>query len=82
MIKRFNQTLGKCIAKLINNNDEYISSVLFVYQTMKYKSTGYSPFYLIYGRQVKLPVELKVETICDSEKDMEEAILDRVVTIY
>ena len=86
MIERFNRTLGECIAKLINDNDkewdEYISSVLFAYRTMKHKSTGYSPFYLMYGRQAKLPVELKVETICDSEKDMEEAILDRVVTIH
>jgi hypothetical protein len=86
MIERFNRTLGECIAKLINDNDkewdEYISSVLFAYRTMKHKSTGYSPFYLMYGRQAKLPVELKVETICDSEKDMEEAILDRVATIH
>jgi hypothetical protein len=86
MIERFNRTLGECIAKLINDNDkewdEYISSVLFAYRTMKHKSTGYSPFYLMYGRQAKLPVELKVETICDSERDMEEAILDRVATIH
>jgi hypothetical protein len=86
MIERFNRTLGECIAKLINDNDkewdEYISSVLFAYRTMKHKSTGYSPFYLMYGRQAKLPVELKVETIYDSEKDMEEAILDRVATIH
>ena len=86
MIERFNQTLGECIAKLVNNNDkernEYISSVLFAYRTMKHKSTGYSPFYLIYGRQAKLPVELKVETICDSKKNMEKAILDRVAMIH
>jgi hypothetical protein len=49
---------------------------------MKHKSTRYSPFYLIYGKQAKLPVELKIETICNSEKDIEKAVLDRVTKIH
>ena len=72
MIERFNRTLSECIAKLVNDNDkewdEYINSILFAYRTIKHKSTGYSLFYLMYGRQAKLPVELKIEIICDSKK--------------
>ena len=72
--------------KISNDNDkkwdEYINSILFAYRTMKHKSTGYSPFYLMYGRQAKLPVELKIETICNSEKDIKEVVLDKVAKIH
>ena len=53
MVERFNRTIGECLAKLVydqeNEWDTYVSSVLFAYRTMKHKSTGYIPFYLMYG---------------------------------
>jgi hypothetical protein len=36
-----------------SNWDEYLESVLFAIRTAKHKSTGYTPFEVMYNRQVK-----------------------------
>ena len=64
MVERFNRTLGKCIAKLASSEDKewdnFVDATLFAYRTKKHKTTGFTPFYLIYGRQATLPIELKI----------------------
>ena len=54
MVERFNRTLGESIAKLSQDGekewDQYVDATLFAYRTKTHKTTGYSPFYLIYGR--------------------------------
>jgi hypothetical protein len=64
MVERFNRTLEECIAKLVSNEgkewDNFVDAVLFAYRTKKHKTTGFTPFYLIYGRQATLPIELKI----------------------
>lgn len=66
MVERFNRTIGECIAKIIHNEsgqwDQYVNATLFAYRTKKHKTTGYTPFYLVYGRQATLPIELKVQS--------------------
>jgi transposase InsO family protein len=64
MIERFNRTLGECIAKLVYDNnkewDQFIDAVLLAYRTKRHKTTGKTPFYLIYGREATLPLDLKI----------------------
>jgi len=64
MVERFNRTLGKCIARLTSNEskewDEFVEATLFAYRTKKHKTTGYTPFYLMHGRQATLPIDLKL----------------------
>ena len=78
MVERFNRTIGESLAKLVMDKDEtkewdnYVNAILLAYQTKKHETTGFSPFYLIYGRQAKLPVELMVETDEIEEKDIKE----------
>src|SRR5213078_1383139 len=66
MIERFNRIIGECIAKLLTDKEkeweEYIDAVLLAYCTMKHEATGFTPFQLLYGRQAKLPVDLKIIT--------------------
>src|SRR5437868_9659238 len=54
MIEQFNQTIGKCIAKLLTDKekewDKYIDTVLLAYHTIKHEATGFMPFQLLYGR--------------------------------
>jgi Integrase zinc binding domain len=61
LVERFNRTLCEALAKLSNehkdNWDQYIAPVLFAYRTMKHNTTKVTPFYLVYGREAKLPMD-------------------------
>src|SRR6266542_1682992 len=57
LVERFNKTLCESLAKLNEereNWDQYILPTLFAYRTKINKSTQFTPFYLTYGRKVKL----------------------------
>ena len=60
--ERFNQTLQRSLRKMVNEDqndwDKYIDSVLFAYRTSKQDSSKYTPFYLMYGRQATLPIDI------------------------
>ena len=61
------------IVKVINkdqdNWEDNLNSILFCYWSSKNDFTKCSPFFLMYGREPKLPIELAVEGIprCDVE---------------
>ena len=41
-----------------NDWDKYIDSVLFAYRTSRQDSSKYTPFFLMYGRQATLPIDI------------------------
>ncbi|CEP16788.1 hypothetical protein [Parasitella parasitica] len=57
--ERLNQTfkhmLTKYVKGLIHSWDDYIDSALFSCRIRKHATTGYSPFYLVYGQEPVLP---------------------------
>ena len=57
LVERFNKTLCESLAKLGEENwDEHISPVLFAYRTKIQESTKMKPFYLVYGREARFPI--------------------------
>lgn len=62
MVERFNKTLCRGIAKMIlqtrDHWDQQIHSVLFAYRMRVHSETGFSPYYLLYGREATLPREV------------------------
>ena len=60
--ERLNQTLKAALQKLVNESqddwDHLIDNVLFAYRTSKHDSTKYTPFFLMYGREARLPIEV------------------------
>ena len=60
--EQFNQTLQRALLKMVNENenqcDKFLDSVLFAYRTSRQASTKYSPFFLMFGREPKLPIDL------------------------
>ena len=62
LVERFNRTLCESIAKCIENVTDWntmIPSVLFAYRISRQSTTQVIPFYLVYGRQGKLPLDVK-----------------------
>lgn len=62
LTERFNKTLGIMLSMYVsekhNDWDEYLKYVVFAYNTTRQSSTGFSPYYLLYGLNARLPVDL------------------------
>jgi transposase InsO family protein len=61
LVERFNRTLVESLARLQHEHkgdwDLYIAPTLFAYRTSKHSTTRISPFFLVYGREAKLPLD-------------------------
>ena len=61
LVERFNRTLIEALAKTAKDHvedwDKYIAPILFAYRTSTHSTTKISPFYLVYGREAKLPAD-------------------------
>ena len=62
-----NQTVTKSLVKYINADhfdwDENLESVLFSYRTSVHATTKYTPFFLMYGREAVLPIQLQTGNV-------------------
>ena len=63
--ERFNQTLQRQLLKFVDSEPEqwdlYLDAILFSYRVSQQESTKYSPFFLVYGRQARLPVKFNTK---------------------
>ena len=78
LVERFNRTLCESLAKLSDKTNDWdlmIAPTLFAYRTSKQATTKIEPFYLVYGRSAKLPVDF--ETNSDTD-DTPETLINRV----
>ncbi|XP_027865809.1 uncharacterized protein LOC114140258 [Xiphophorus couchianus] len=65
LVERFNGTLKQMLRKFIDdagkNWDKWLPFLLFAYREVPQASTGFSPFELLYGRQVRGPLDMLKE---------------------
>jgi len=75
MIERFNRTLGEALSKLeeTHNWDKFVRSTLMSYNTSIQASTRLTSYYLMFGRELKLPI--KKATLS------KDTILNRVIEL-
>ena len=61
--ERFNRTLLNMLAIAARNNplnwENYVRPLCMAYNTSVHSSTGFTPFYLMFGREARLPLDLK-----------------------
>ena len=66
LVERFNRTLIDMLAKRVERNgndwDTQLPYVLFAYRASLQESTGESPFFLMHGRDPRLPTELLMDS--------------------
>ncbi|CAC5401671.1 unnamed protein product [Mytilus coruscus] len=62
LIEKFNQTLEKMLRSFINNNktnwDQFVGLLLAAYRSTPHPATGFTPNFLMFGREVNLPNHL------------------------
>ena len=79
LTERNNRTIQTGMLRVLQDNqDEWVKvlpGVLFAYRTSVQKSTGYTPFYLMYGRQAKLPIECE-STDRDADDEVAAVVLN------
>src|SRR6266540_4407632 len=75
MIERFNRTLGEALSKLeeVYDWDKFVKPILIAYNTSRQNSTKITPYFLMYGRIARLPLEEEVLS--------RNTLLDRVITM-
>jgi len=88
LVERFNKTLCELLAKYSSewkeDWDVFLPSALFAYRTMRQNTTRYEPFYLTYGRDATLPIDLEipVEPLEESHaEDFEEQYFRRLTRL-
>ena len=76
VVERFNRTLTDMLAKSVSPGvtewDQRLPYVLFSYRASLQSSTGESPFFLLYGRDPRLPTE----TVLSPPPDRQVLMLD------
>ena len=59
LVERLNRTLlNMLVAECPFNWEEVLARICFAYNTSVQATTGFTPFYLMFGRQARLPVDL------------------------
>lgn len=66
LVERFNRTLLDMLATTTKDNpfnwEDHVRKVSLAYNSSIHPTTGYTPFYLMFGRQARLPVDLMFTT--------------------
>lgn len=61
LCERFNRTLADMLSQYVSTNhhdwDQFLPYVLFAYNSSAHETTGYSPFFLLYGHEPTLPID-------------------------
>lgn len=66
-VERFNRTLGNMIRALTSvtkaNWPRRLQTLTFMYNSTVHETTGYAPFFLMFGRTPRLPVDVLFRTV-------------------
>ena len=69
-VERMNQTIIRMIGKLEEDRkacwSEHLQELLMAYNVTRSPVTGYSPYYLLFGRRPRIPVDYLFPTLHDS----------------
>ena len=59
--------------------DQLLDNVLFAYRTSRQASTKYTPFYLMYGREARLPIDINQPKPAEDDTTQELTLDERVM---
>ncbi|GFO27726.1 Pol polyprotein [Plakobranchus ocellatus] len=71
MVERLNGSLQMMLNKLVEEKPDDCQAVLFACREVPNTSTGYAPFKLIFGREVRGPIDVLARCISGAENRSE-----------
>ena len=84
MVERFNVTLKRLLRKLTQNPkvewDECLPYVLWEYRGNVHKTTGFSPYQMLYGRPMRMPLDQMVRYWRGKKKQGQNTTIEFVET--
>ena len=84
LVERFNQTLKMMLRKVVTKEgkdwDKLLPYVLFAYREVPQASTGFSPFELIYGHNVRGPMAVLKEA-WESAESQDTSVIAHIIQI-
>ena len=85
MVERFNSTLKWLLRKLTQNStvewDKCLPFVLWAYRGTIHSTTGFSPYQLLFGREMRMPLDELVRYWKGKEKDSAVDITQHIQTM-
>ena len=82
IVERFNRTLTSALQKYCiefqEDWDTNIPAALFAYRTLQNSTTKHEPFFLTYGQEARLPIELQYTTFEETPIEIEEQLLNQI----
>ena len=71
MVERFNRTLEAMLSKYVSDNqrdwDVHLSLVMMAYRSSVHKATTFTPYFMMFGREICLPVDIMLSTHVNQE---------------
>ena len=84
LVERFSKTLKSMLRKLVSKEgkdwDRLLPYVLFAYREVPQSTTGFSPFELLYGREVRGPLDVLKEE-WEVSKRSNESVLSHILQV-
>ena len=78
LVEKFNQTLKSMLRKCAREGgkdwDKMVPFLLFAYREVPQESTGFSPFELLYGRDVRGPLDVMRETWVSNKRASQDIL--------
>ncbi|KZS18242.1 Uncharacterized protein APZ42_015657 [Daphnia magna] len=82
-VERMNHTLATMMSMYISSDqknwDGMLQHICFAYNTSRQESTGFSPFFLLYGRDQILPIDLILGSLSDSQGETEISYANKMM---
>ncbi|KAK3929244.1 Sentrin-specific protease 3 [Frankliniella fusca] len=85
-VERQNAIIKCALLKVLRNNisrwPSILDAVLFSHRVQKQRSTGYSPFFLLFGQEPVLPVDVEENSAEEEEDELEIDVPDVTLESY
>ncbi len=79
-VERFHRTLHAMMRTMMEREDanweQYLPTAVFAYNSKVHSSTGFSPYYILMGREPRMPVDLLVRLPDEDELPVQDFVKD------